>query len=144
MQPDLRIQLSGLRRILEQVVRPAVGDAFALLQLRAVEETLEQLAAWLPRSALLLELEHAELRALLADAAREPLVDAARRARLEAVGREPAPSGSALPERTRALRALVCELIRALARAPEDPARAALRARVRCVLRAALERGLGA
>ena len=142
MQPDPQTQLAGLRRILEQVVRPAVGDAFAALQLRAVEESLDQLAAWLPRRIELLEREHAELRALFAEAAGSPLVGAALRARLGDAAREAPLPGSALPESTRALRAQACELIAALARAPAGAERDALRGRVRRALRANLERAL--
>jgi hypothetical protein len=98
MQPDVPAQLAGLRRILEQVVEPAVGDAHAALQLRAVKESLDQLAFFWPRARSQVESEHAELRALL------------------------------------------CEVIEALARQPASPERDALHERIRRTLRAGLDR----
>jgi hypothetical protein len=148
MQPDAPVVLLGLRRVLEEVVAPAVGDGFAAVQLRAVCESLGQLGAWVPRAALLLEREHAGLCALFADVERTldapaaPELAAALLERLRAASRETEPAASELASRTRAQRALLCELIRALADAPPGPARDALRGRVRRELRAQLDRSL--
>lgn len=102
MQPDVSEQLDGVCRVLDEVVAPAVGDAFARTQLRAVAETLAQLSAWWPRSGALLAAENRELRALLR------------------------------------------ELIERLPDVPDAAARESLRARVRGVLRAQLDRQAGA
>ena len=98
MQPEVSEQLDGVRRVLDEVVAPAIGDAFARTQLRAVQETLAQLSAWWPRSGAQLSAENRELRVLLR------------------------------------------ELIEALPDLPDAASREDLRARVRGVLRAQLDR----
>jgi len=146
MQPDVSVQLAGLCRILDEVVAPAVGDAFAATQLRAVGESLAQLAAYLPRAPRLLEREHAGLCGLLREveralvAADAPELGAALRERIRAAAGEAVPAAAELEARTRAQRELLGLLIRALADAPPGAVRDVLRTRVRRELRAQLDR----
>lgn len=102
MTPEVTEQLEGVRRVLDQVVAPALADPFARTQLRAVGETLAQLEAFWPRS------------------------------------------GERLAAENRELRGLLRELIELLPEVRDADAREALRARVRGVLRAQLDRAAGA
>jgi len=84
MQPDVSEQLDGVRRVLDGVIAPALGEGFARTQLRAVGETLAQLSAWWPRSGAQLAAENRELRELLRELIEQlgEIPDAAARERL--------------------------------------------------------------
>ena len=69
MKPSVAEQLRGIRRVLDQVVAPELGDAYAANQLREVGQALELLAARWHRVTPLMMQENDELQALLGDAA---------------------------------------------------------------------------
>ena len=150
MQPGVGEQLAGIRAVLERVVAPAVGDAYLAAQLRAVVEALAELEAQWSRALPLLMRENDELASLL-DGARRVLAklpgapaEAELRAAAGAEGREPEyPDFDRLAARNRELRGLVSRAVRALHAAPAEPARDALRERIRAALAAGLRRRAG-
>jgi hypothetical protein len=141
MQPDLATQLAGIRRVLQEVVAPAVTDRFAATQLASVCDALGLLAERWPRELARWLRESEGLRVLFAELA--PELDrcgaraselARRLAAASRAGREPSPesvSEPALREAHRELRALLVESIRALRDHPDPTQRDALRKRIR-------------
>jgi len=154
VQPDLATQLAGIRRVLQEVVAPALGDRFAGAQLASVCDALGLLALRWPRELGLLLRESAELGALLgelapelarcpdAGRARDLAARAAAAAQSAAPPLAPGAEEPALRAAHRALRGLLSEAIRALREHPDAAEREALRARIRSQLAAALERRL--
>lgn len=152
MQPDLATQLAGIRRVLLEVVAPAVGDRFAAAQLASVCDALGMLAERWPRELGRWLRESAELRALLGELAPElarcpaGTGSAALARRAEAAARAPEPGfpaqaeESALRAAQLELRSLLTDSIRALRSHPDLERREALRARIRSQLAAALDR----
>lgn len=143
MQPDPTTRLRGIRRVLDELVAPAVDDGYVKAQLVAVSQMLEDLAGRWHRWPVWLAEENEALVSLFADAvaASELALNAPLCARIESALREgSAADYEALAERNRALRMLLSETIRALAAAPPSSQRDALRTRVRALLRAGVDR----
>ncbi len=143
MQPDPTTRLRGIRRVLDELVGPAIDDGYVKAQLVAVSQMLEDLAGRWHRWPVWLAEENEALSSLFADtvAAPEVVANDSLCARLEsALGEVPGAGYEALAERNRALRSLLSDTIRALAAAPPSSERDALRARVRALLRAGVDR----
>jgi hypothetical protein len=141
MQPDLATQLTGIRRVLQEVVAPAVTDRFAAAQLASVCDALGMLAERWPRELGRWLRESEGLRALFAELAPElarcgvRASELARRVTEAArASREPLAASASEPEfreAHRELRALLVESIRALREHPDPAQRDALRKRIR-------------
>lgn len=143
MQPDPTTRLRGMRRVLDEVVAPAVDDGYVKAQLAAVSQMLEDLAGRWHRWPVWLAEENEALLSLFSDSVTqtELLANDALRARIESALREvTAADYEALAARNRALRLLLSDTIRALAAAPPSSQRDALRTRVRALLRAGVDR----
>lgn len=154
MQPDLATQLAGIRRVLQEVVAPAIGDRFAAAQLASVCDALGMLAERWPQELGRWLRESAELRALCAELAPELArcpaesggAELARRAEAAACAPDATLSAPceepALRSAHQQLRSLLADSIRALRVHPDPARREALRARIRTQLAAALDRKL--
>ena len=154
MQPNLSEQLAGIRRILEEVVAPAIDDGYVVSQLHATTGLIALLERQWHRVIPLLMQENDELGTLFADL-RAHLPDAAQSLEGGALyqrivsaaadlphGSTDYPSFQELEARNRELRALLAETIQALEAIPSSRELEALRGRIRDQLRSGLERAL--
>jgi hypothetical protein len=154
MQPNVTEQLAGIRRILEEVIAPAIGDEYVVSQLRAMTQTLTLLEGHWQRALPLLMQENDELGALFAEI-RPQLAAAAGSLEGNPLAARITSAASQAPDRPRdypcfsqieaknkELRALLAELIEAFDAAPSNPELEVLRAKIRDRLRTGLERAL--
>jgi hypothetical protein len=147
MRPTPTEELRAIRRVLADVVAPAVSEEYAAAQVQHIVGALERLETSWERAADVLAAENAALEQLFGDlyALIVELPGAGSLAG-EIAAAAPGPGGQAsfanIHSRNQALRGILDRAIAVLDQAGELPAAGAARAAIRDTLRANLERAL--